>query len=136
MFAPMVNPYESSMTKAETSRTWENWTQRRKVNYYLARRFPKLLSYFYRRTFLSGRHGPIDNWLSLTLGKRVISIPFFSLFSFELLLPPAPACMRGNFKELCGNRELSQRVYFRKIRHCPTFITLFLGIPLQWRSNA
>ncbi|KAM7468161.1 hypothetical protein LguiB_015723 [Lonicera macranthoides] len=70
MFTPMVNPYESGMTKEEMSKTWEKWTQRRKLMYYLARRFPKLLSYFYRRTFLSGRHGPIDKWLSLTLGKR------------------------------------------------------------------
>lgn len=78
MFTPMVNPYESGMTKEEMSKTWEKWTHRRKLMYYLARRFPKFLSYFYRRTFLSGRHGPIDKWLSLTLGKRVC------------LLDPAP----------------------------------------------
>lgn len=29
MFAPMVNPYESSMTKEEMSGTWEMWVRRR-----------------------------------------------------------------------------------------------------------
>lgn len=71
MFAPLVNPYDSSMTKEEMSRTWEKWTRKRKFMYYLARRFPKLLNYFYRRTFLSGKHGQIDKWLSLSLGKKV-----------------------------------------------------------------
>ncbi|XP_052175674.1 uncharacterized protein LOC127790291 isoform X2 [Diospyros lotus] len=70
MFAPMVNPYESSMTKEEMSRTWEKWVWQRKLMYYLAQRFPKFLSYFYRRTFLSGKHGQIDKWLSLSLGER------------------------------------------------------------------
>ncbi|GFZ11120.1 alpha/beta-Hydrolases superfamily protein [Actinidia rufa] len=70
LFAPMVNPYESSMTKEETSRTWEKWIRRRKLMYYLARRFPKFLNHFYRRTFLSGKHGQIDKWLSLSLGNR------------------------------------------------------------------
>ncbi|KAA8516521.1 hypothetical protein F0562_016973 [Nyssa sinensis] len=70
MLAPMVNPYESSMTKEEISRTWEKWVRRRKLMYYLARRFPKFLSYFYRRSFLSGKHGQVDKWLSLSLGNR------------------------------------------------------------------
>lgn len=70
MFAPMVNPYESSMTKEEMSRTWEKWVRRRKLMYYLARRFPKFLSYFYGRSFLSGKHGQIEKWLSLSLGKK------------------------------------------------------------------
>ncbi|KAL3536307.1 hypothetical protein ACH5RR_004768 [Cinchona calisaya] len=69
MFAPLVNPYDSSMTKEEMSRTWEKWTQRRRFMFYLARRFPKLLNYFYRRTYLSGKHGQIDKWLSLSLEK-------------------------------------------------------------------
>ncbi|KAG8376521.1 hypothetical protein BUALT_Bualt09G0072000 [Buddleja alternifolia] len=70
MFAPLVNPYEVTMTKEEMFKTWENWTRRKKLLYYLARRFPRFLSYFYRRTFLSGKHGPIDKWLSLSLGKK------------------------------------------------------------------
>lgn len=75
MFGPMVNPYQSGMTKEEVSGAWEKWMRRRKLMYYLARRFPKFLSYFYRRTFLSGKHGQIDKWLSLSLGKKVSSFP-------------------------------------------------------------
>ncbi|KAL3839627.1 hypothetical protein ACJIZ3_024218 [Penstemon smallii] len=70
MFAPLINPYDASMTKEEMSRTWVNWTRRKKMLYYLARRFPKFLGYFYRQTFLSGKHGRIDKWLSLSLGKK------------------------------------------------------------------
>ncbi|KAL2502784.1 alpha/beta-hydrolase superfamily protein [Forsythia ovata] len=70
MFAPLINPYESSMTKEEMSGTWKNWTRRRKFLYYLARRFPKFLGYFYHRTFLSGKHGQINKWLSLSLWNK------------------------------------------------------------------
>ncbi|XP_044483636.1 uncharacterized protein LOC123209597 [Mangifera indica] len=70
MFAPMVNPYDSMMTKLEQRGTWENWTRKRKLMYFLARRFPRFLVYFYRQTFLSGKHDQIDKWLSLSLGKR------------------------------------------------------------------
>ncbi|KAH7553610.1 hypothetical protein JRO89_XS12G0033500 [Xanthoceras sorbifolium] len=70
MFAPMINPYEPSMTKEEMRRTWEEWLPRRKLMYFLARRFPKLLSPFYRRSFLSGKHGRIDEWMSLTLERK------------------------------------------------------------------
>ncbi|KAK3038402.1 hypothetical protein RJ639_030568 [Escallonia herrerae] len=80
MFAPMVNPYESSMRKEEMSRTWEKWTRRRKLMYYLARRFPKFLNYFYHQSFLSGKHGQIDKWLSLSLGNKdeaLIKEPMF-----------------------------------------------------------
>ncbi|CAK9154572.1 unnamed protein product [Ilex paraguariensis] len=83
MIAPMVNPYESSMTKEEMSRTWENWMRRRKLMYYLARRFPKFLSYYFRKIFLSGKHGQIDKWLSLSLGKKdkaLIEEPKFEEF--------------------------------------------------------
>ncbi|KAL2485260.1 alpha/beta-Hydrolases superfamily protein [Abeliophyllum distichum] len=80
MFAPLVNPYDSSMTKDEMSRTWEKWTQKRKLMYYLARRFPKLLGYFYRRTFFSGKHGQIDKWLSVSLGKKDIDLVGKSAF--------------------------------------------------------
>lgn len=83
MFAPFVNPYESSMTKEEIAGTWNKWTRKRKLTYYLARRFPKFLDYFYRRTFLSGKHGQIDKYLSLLLGKKdkaLISEPAFEEF--------------------------------------------------------
>ncbi|KAM1255398.1 hypothetical protein ACFX2F_029835 [Malus domestica] len=70
MFAPMVNPYDSFMNREERRRTWEKWTRSRKFMYFLARRFPSFLSYFYHRSFLSGKHGQIDRWLSLSLGKR------------------------------------------------------------------
>lgn len=67
--APMVNPYESSMTKEEMSKTWERWEQGRKFMFSLGRRFPCLLSYFYRRSFFSGKHGSIEKWFFLKLGK-------------------------------------------------------------------
>ncbi|XP_075633160.1 uncharacterized protein LOC142605619 [Castanea sativa] len=70
MFAPMVNPYDTIMTKEERRGTWEKWTRKRKFMYILARRFPRFLAYFYHRSFLSGKHGQIDKWLSLSLGKR------------------------------------------------------------------
>ncbi|KAK7404677.1 hypothetical protein VNO78_05633 [Psophocarpus tetragonolobus] len=70
MFAPMVNPYDPTMTKEERRRTWNKWTRKRKFMYFLARRFPRLLAFFYRRSFLSGKHGQIDRWLSLSLGRR------------------------------------------------------------------
>ncbi|CAJ1979355.1 unnamed protein product [Sphenostylis stenocarpa] len=70
MFAPMVNPYDPMMTKEERRRTWNKWTRRRKFLYFLARRFPRFLAFFYQRSFLSGKHGQIDRWLSLSLGRR------------------------------------------------------------------
>ncbi|KAK3021347.1 hypothetical protein RJ639_045980 [Escallonia herrerae] len=91
MFAPMVNPYESSMTKEEMSRTWEKWTRRRKLMYYLARRFPKFLNYFYRQSFLSGKHGQIDKWLSLLLGNKVSKWGF----SLSDLLPQRKCTGKG-----------------------------------------
>ena len=39
--------------------------------YFLARRFPRVLPYLYRKSYLSGKHGQIEKWLSLSLGKRV-----------------------------------------------------------------
>lgn len=71
MFAPMINPYDPSMTKEERRRTWDKWSRKRKFMYILARRFPRVLSLFYRKSFLSGKHGQIDKWLALSLGKRV-----------------------------------------------------------------
>lgn len=71
MFAPMVNPYDPLMTREEKRRTWEKWTGKKKFMYFLSRRFPKFLFYFYHRSFLSGKHDQIDKWLSLSLGKRV-----------------------------------------------------------------
>ncbi|WCJ41082.1 alpha/beta-Hydrolases superfamily protein [Euphorbia peplus] len=70
MFAPLVNPYDSLMNRDERRGIWEKWTRKRKFMYFLARRFPRFLPYFYHRSFLSGRHEQIDMWLSLSLGKR------------------------------------------------------------------
>ncbi|KAK7257737.1 hypothetical protein RIF29_31932 [Crotalaria pallida] len=70
MFAPMVNPYDPIMTREERRRTWSKWTRKRQFLYFLARRCPRFLAFFYRRNFLSGKHGQIDRWLSLSLGKR------------------------------------------------------------------
>lgn len=83
MFAPLVNPYDFSMTKAERYRIWEKWTRRRKLLYFLARRFPSFLGYFYRRSFLSGEHGQLDEWLSVSLGEKdriLIAEPIFKEF--------------------------------------------------------
>uniref|UniRef100_A0A5B7C177 AB hydrolase-1 domain-containing protein n=1 Tax=Davidia involucrata TaxID=16924 RepID=A0A5B7C177_DAVIN len=83
MVAPMVNPYELSMTKEERYKSWEKWTPKRKIMYFLARRFPRFLTYFYRRSFLSGKHGQIDKWLSLSLGKgdrALVEKPMFEEF--------------------------------------------------------
>lgn len=81
MIAPMVNPFDPGMTKEEKLGTWDKWTRRRKLMYYSARRFPRFLRFFYRRTFLSGKHGPIDKWLSLSLAEQVSS---FNLKSYSL----------------------------------------------------
>ncbi|KAL4389130.1 hypothetical protein S245_006715 [Arachis hypogaea] len=70
MFAPMVNPYDRLMTREERRRAWDKWTRKRKFMYFLAWRSPRFLAFFYRRSFLSGKHGQIDKWLSLSLGKR------------------------------------------------------------------
>uniref|UniRef100_A0A7N0VDZ8 AB hydrolase-1 domain-containing protein n=1 Tax=Kalanchoe fedtschenkoi TaxID=63787 RepID=A0A7N0VDZ8_KALFE len=81
--APFVNPYDSSMTREERSQTWGQWISRRRLMYVLARRSPKLLSYFYRRTFLSGKHGPISRWLSFSPGSKdqeLINKPMFEQF--------------------------------------------------------
>jgi hypothetical protein len=73
MFAPMVNPYDPNMNKEETRKTWEKWTAGRKFMYTLARKFPSLLSFFYRRSFLSGAQGQPEKWLSFSPLKKVIS---------------------------------------------------------------
>nr|XP_015899422.2 uncharacterized protein LOC107432755 isoform X1 [Ziziphus jujuba var. spinosa] len=83
LFAPMINPYEPGMTNEEMKRTWENWLPRRKLMYFLSRRFPRFLSYFYCRSFLSGKHDRIDRWLSLSMGKKdeiLIEEPVFEEF--------------------------------------------------------
>ncbi|GLT89701.1 hypothetical protein SLE2022_076770 [Rubroshorea leprosula] len=83
LLAPMVSPYEPSMTKEEMKRTWEGWLPKRKLMYFLARRFPKLLSFSYRRSFLSGKHGRIDKWMPLSLGRKdeiLIEDPAFEVF--------------------------------------------------------
>ncbi|XP_042505888.1 uncharacterized protein LOC122082413 [Macadamia integrifolia] len=83
MFAPLANPYESTMTKEERQRTWEKWTSKRKLMYFLARRFPRFLAFFYRRSFLSGKHDHLDKWLSVSLGKSdraLVEEPTFEAF--------------------------------------------------------
>ncbi|GFZ20481.1 alpha/beta-Hydrolases superfamily protein [Actinidia rufa] len=42
MVAPMVNPYETRMTKKERSRIWESWTSQRKLMYFLARKVSQI----------------------------------------------------------------------------------------------
>ncbi|KAJ3699492.1 hypothetical protein LUZ61_003197 [Rhynchospora tenuis] len=70
MFAPMVNPYDLSMNKEERRKTWEKWSAGRKFMYTLARKFPSLLSFYYRRSFLSGTQGQLEKWLYLSLTKK------------------------------------------------------------------
>ncbi|KZV35141.1 hypothetical protein F511_06847 [Dorcoceras hygrometricum] len=70
MVSPMINPYEPRLTKEETRKIWGKWTTKKKMLYHLARKFPRLLPYFYRRSFLSGNYGQIENWLSTSFGKR------------------------------------------------------------------
>ncbi|KAG6415097.1 hypothetical protein SASPL_122499 [Salvia splendens] len=70
ILAPMVNPYDPRLSKAEIRRIWGKWTLKRRLMYTLARKFPRLLPYFYRRSFLSGNHGELDTLLSVSLGKR------------------------------------------------------------------
>ncbi|KAK8483318.1 hypothetical protein V6N13_097005 [Hibiscus sabdariffa] len=70
MVSPMINPYEPSLTKEESRSIWGESLPRRKLMYYLARRLPKLLSFFYRQSFLSGKHGRIEKWMSVSLGRR------------------------------------------------------------------
>ncbi|XWS28438.1 hypothetical protein CRYUN_Cryun25bG0069000 [Craigia yunnanensis] len=84
MVAPMVNPFDSLMNRGEKYATWEKWTRKRKFMYFLARRFPRSLSYFYQRSFLSGKHGQIDQWLALTLGRRVSDADHYELFKILL----------------------------------------------------
>lgn len=73
--APMINPYESSMTKEETSKTWERWEHKRKLMFSTARRFPRFLSYFYSRSFFSGKHGKLEKCFSLKVGNKVSFSP-------------------------------------------------------------
>ncbi|GAV62087.1 Abhydrolase_6 domain-containing protein [Cephalotus follicularis] len=83
MFAPLVNPYDSLMTREEKYKIWEKWTRTRKFMYFLARRFPRFLAYFYYRSFLTRKHRQIDKWLSLSLGKRdraLIEDPIYEEF--------------------------------------------------------
>lgn len=82
MFAPFVNPYEPGMSKEERHATWSKWTSKRKLLFFLARKFPRSLRYFYRRSFLSGSHDQIDKRLSFSAGKKVSQIfqSFINLF--------------------------------------------------------
>ncbi|XP_055833864.1 uncharacterized protein LOC129902571 [Solanum dulcamara] len=83
MVAPMVSPYEPRMTKEEKSKMWKKWTTKKKAMYILARKFPRLLPCFYRRSFLSGVHGQIETRLALSLGLRdnaLLEHPLFEEF--------------------------------------------------------
>ncbi|XP_060170171.1 uncharacterized protein LOC132600796 [Lycium barbarum] len=83
MVAPMVNPYEPKMTKEEKNKMWKNWTAKKKAMHILARKFPRLLPYFYRRSFLSGVHDQIEARLALSLGirdKALLEHPLFDEF--------------------------------------------------------
>ncbi|KAF3643428.1 putative ATP synthase subunit d, mitochondrial-like [Capsicum annuum] len=83
MVAPMVNPYEPRMTKVEKNKMWKTWTTKKKAMYILARKFPRLLPYFYHRSFLSRVHGPIETRLALSLGirdKALLEHPSFEDF--------------------------------------------------------
>ncbi|CAL4930473.1 unnamed protein product [Urochloa decumbens] len=83
MFAPMANPYDSKMTKEERHKTWDRWSTKRKLMHILARRFPSLLPLFYRQSFLSGKQGQPESWLSLSLGKKdktLLEGPEFNAF--------------------------------------------------------
>jgi hypothetical protein len=71
MFAPMANPYDSKMSKDEKRKIWDRWSTKRKLMHILARRFPSLLRLFYHRSFLSGKQGQPESWLSVSLGKKV-----------------------------------------------------------------
>lgn len=93
MVAPMVNPYESRMTKEERRRIWGKWTIKKKLSYQLARKFPRLLPYFYRKSFLSGKHGQIDKWLSLSLGSRVSRIDWKQNIAVHLCMLGREDCM-------------------------------------------
>ncbi|KAM3235206.1 hypothetical protein P3L10_015242 [Capsicum annuum] len=70
MVAPMINPYEPRMTKAEKNKMCKTWTTKTKTMYILFRKSPRLLPYFYCRSFLNGVHGPIKTRLALSLGIR------------------------------------------------------------------
>ncbi|OIW21548.1 hypothetical protein TanjilG_06241 [Lupinus angustifolius] len=83
MLAPMISPYEPHMLKDELKRTWGRWLRRRQFMYSLAYRFPKLLSFFYRKSFLPENHDRIDKLLSFSLGKKdeiLIEEPAFEEF--------------------------------------------------------
>ncbi|KAK4801071.1 hypothetical protein SAY86_021558 [Trapa natans] len=67
---PMINPYEPSMNKEEKHGTWVQLGWKRKFIYFLARRFPSLLSILYQYKFLSGKHGCISDWLSFSMGQK------------------------------------------------------------------
>ncbi|XP_051181817.1 uncharacterized protein [Lolium perenne] len=83
MFAPMANPYDSKMSKDEKRKIWDRWSTKRKLMHILARRFPSLLRLFYHWSFLSGKQGQPESWLSVSLGKKdktLLEAPMFNAF--------------------------------------------------------
>ncbi|KAI4378747.1 hypothetical protein MLD38_016184 [Melastoma candidum] len=80
--APMINPYDQSLTKEESRKIWEKWVHEKKLTYRLGRHFPKPLSFIFRKKFFSGKHGSINDWLSLSLSvkdRALIEKPAFQL---------------------------------------------------------
>ncbi|WOG87565.1 hypothetical protein DCAR_0206794 [Daucus carota subsp. sativus] len=98
MVSPMINPYEPSMSKEEKKRTWSRWTLQKKFMYFLARRFPRFLPYFYHHGFLSGSVGQINKWLSLSLGKRDRDFIEDERFAEFWLRDVAESVRQGNVK--------------------------------------
>ncbi|CAM8913663.1 unnamed protein product [Rhodiola kirilowii] len=96
--APFVNPYDSSMTRDERSQTWGQWVSRRRLLHVLARRSPKLLSYFYRRTFLSGKHGHVSKWLSFLPGIKDQELINKSIFEQLWFRDVEESIRQGNTK--------------------------------------
>ncbi|KAG7964520.1 hypothetical protein I3843_09G175400 [Carya illinoinensis] len=111
MLAPMINPYERGMTKEEMKKMWETWVPRRKLLHFLARRFPKLLSYFYRQRFLSGKHDRIDNQLYLSLGERDKILIEKSIFEEFWHRDVEESIRQGNPKPFIEEAELQVSVW-------------------------
>ncbi|KAI4364275.1 hypothetical protein MLD38_020389 [Melastoma candidum] len=74
LVAPMINPYDPSLTKEESRKIWEKWVHGKKLTYLLGRHFPRPLSFIFRKKFFSGRHGLISDRLSLSLSARDMAL--------------------------------------------------------------
>lgn len=126
MVAPMINPYEPKLNKAEKGAIWGKWTSKRRMLYLLARKFPKLLPYFYRRSFLSGKHDRIETWLSFSPGEKVCHLPktnniILDSYDFYLLL----ICANNECYMQTLRNQNSSSILYLKISHWNTMV--FLG---------